>query len=133
MGSHAFYRDLNFKDTSGFTSLTIPASVESIEEYAFYNHQRMDTVTVQGSNNGGSGQSQLETIGDFAFGTDGTSAPTSSATYKDPVSGITYTYTKGTEFYLPAEVPDTILENGKNCFLGDLTPADLCVHDRSHL
>ena len=48
VGSHAFYRDLNFKDTSGFTSLTIPASVESIEEYAFYNHQRMDTVTVAG-------------------------------------------------------------------------------------
>ena len=119
----AFYRALNFNEETGFKSVTIPSTVTTIGEKAFYNHRRMDTVTVQGSDNGGQGDSQLVTVGTDAFGNNSGSAYSASAVYVDPTNPeLKYDYTKGTQFYLPKERDSSILENYRNCFLGDLTP-----------
>lgn len=120
IGSHAFYRALNFGADTGFTSITIPSTVTEIREYAFYNHRRLTQVTVNATSK------TLTKPGMAAFGTaplDGAYSYTTTIT--DAESGLTYDNVNvGTQFLTQDEATAELFVNGENCFLGDLTPLE---------
>lgn len=92
IGSNAFYIQPNSTEaTSGFQTLVIPCTVTDIGDGAFSGHRRLNSVTVQDENNGGSGRSQLTTVGQAAFGKDIYTAYSETRTIQDAVNpNITY-------------------------------------------
>ena len=125
IGKNAFYRALNFGSNTGFTSVTIPASVERIEESAFFNHRQMRTVTVLGQAEDGTGKpSALTFVGDSAFGDASHNAFAETTTIQDALNpGIEYTGEVGSLFQLPAEVVGRdLFRNGETCYTGNISP-----------
>ncbi len=125
IGKNAFYRALNFGSNTGFTSVTIPASVERIEESAFFNHRQMRTVTVLGQAEDGTGtESKLTFVGDSAFGDASHNAFAETTTIQDALNpGIEYTGEVGSLFQLPAEVVGRdLFRNGETCYTGNISP-----------
>lgn len=92
IGSNAFYIQPNSTEAiSGFQTLVIPCTVTDIGDGAFSGHRRLNSVTVQDENNGGSGHSQLTTVGQAAFGKDIYTAYSETRTIQDAVNpNITY-------------------------------------------
>ena len=92
IGSNAFYIQPNSTEAiSGFQTLVIPCTVTDIGDGAFSGHRRLNSVTVQDENNGGSGRSQLTTVGQAAFGKDIYTAYSETRTIQDAVNpNITY-------------------------------------------
>ena len=123
IGSNAFYIQPNSTEaTSGFQTLVIPCTVTDIGDGAFSGHRRLNSVTVQDENNGGSGHSQLITVGQAAFGKDTYTAYSETRTIQDAVDpNITYTGLVGADFYLPAGKEDLFI-NGETCYTGNITP-----------
>lgn len=123
IGSNAFYIQPNSTEaTSGFQTLVIPCTVTDIGDGAFSGHRRLNSVTVQDENNGGSGPSQLKTVGLAAFGKDTYTAYSETRTIQDAVyPNITYTGLVGADFYLPAG-KENLFINGKTCYTGNITP-----------
>lgn len=100
----------------------IPCTVTDIGDGAFSGHRRLNSVTVQDENNGGSGRSQLTTVGQAAFGKDTYTAYSETRTIQDAVNpNITYTGLVGADFYLPAGKEDLFI-NGETCYTGNITP-----------
>lgn len=125
IGKNAFYRVLNFGSNTGFTSVTIPASVERIEESAFFNHRQMRTVTVLGQAEDGTGtESKLTFVGDSAFGDASHNAFAETTTIQDALHPeIEYTGEVGSLFQLPAEVVGRdLFRNGETCYTGNISP-----------
>lgn len=122
IGDFAFYHNLANPNYS-LQNLTIPASVTTIGTQAFFNFQGLNQITVQGENNGGSGPSQLEEVGDAAFGNSAYSAYSESTEFQDPTNEeISYNGEVGADFYLPQEVNPDLFQNGETCYTGDITP-----------
>ena len=123
IGSNAFYIQPNSTEaTSGFQTLVIPCTVTAIGDGAFSGHRRLNSVTVQDENNGGSGPSQLITVGQAAFGKDTYTAYSETRTIQDAVDpNITYTGLVGADFYLPAG-KEKLFINGETCYTGNITP-----------
>ena len=123
IGSNAFYIQPNSTEaTSGFQTLVIPCTVTAIGGGAFSGHRRLNSVTVQDENNGGSGSSQLTTVGQAAFGKDTYTAYSETRTIQDAVDpNITYTGLVGADFYLPAG-KESLFINGETCYTGNITP-----------
>lgn len=123
IGSNAFYIQPNSTEaTSGFQTLVIPCTVTDIGDGAFSGHRRLNSVTVQDENNGGSGTSQLTTVGQAAFGKDTYTAYSETRTIQDAVDpNITYTGLVGADFYLPAG-KESLFINGETCYTGNITP-----------
>lgn len=123
IGDSAFYRSLATGKDSGFTSITIPASVESIGSQAFYNHRRLTEVTVEGTSTG-DGSSALTEVGSAAFGIDNYSAYATNGSFEDPINPeIVYTGEIGAMFNLPEEVAErNLFINGSTCYTGNITP-----------
>ena len=124
IGNHAFYREVGSNKNSGFTAVTIPSTVTSIGDYAFYAHRQLKEVTVVGSNVDESNPSKLKYVGDAAFGTDNYSAYAELATIADAQNpDITYTGEIGTTINLPKEISDkNLFINEDTCYTGDITP-----------
>ena len=124
IGNHAFYREVGSNKNSGFTAVTIPSTVTSIGDYAFYAHRQLKEITVVGSNVDESNPSQLDYVGDAAFGTDNYSAYAELATIADAQNpSITYTGEIGTTINLPKEISDkNLFINEDTCYTGDITP-----------
>ena len=124
IGSHAFYREVGSNKNSGFTAVTIPSTVTSIGDYAFYAHRQLKEVTVVGSNVDESNPSKLNNVGDAAFGTDNYSAYAELATIADAKNpSITYTGEIGTMINLPKEISEkNLFINGDTCYTGNITP-----------
>ena len=123
IGSNAFYIQPNSTEaTSGFQTLVISCTVTDIGDGAFSGHRRLNSVTVQDENNGGSGTSQLITVGQAAFGKDTYTAYSETRTIQDAVDpNITYTGLVGADFYLPAG-KENLFINGETCYTGNITP-----------
>ena len=104
IGDYAFGKNDAAPNTM-MTSLTIPSSVQSIGDHAFYNYKGLQTVTVLGKDNGGAGASALTHVGDAAFGDADHNAYSTTTTIQDAVDPtIQYTGLVGTQFYLPEEL-----------------------------
>ena len=100
----------------------IPCTVTDIGDGDFSGHRRLNSVTVQDENNGGSGHSRLTTAGQAAFGKDTDTAYSETRTIQDAVNpNITYTGLVGADFYLPAGKEDLFI-NGETCYTGNITP-----------
>ena len=124
IGDYAFGKNDAAPNTM-MTSLTIPSSVESIGDHAFYNYTGLQTVTVLGKDNGGAKESALKHVGDAAFGDADHNAYSTTTTIQDAVHPeIEYTGLVGTQFYLPKELEknDKLFVNGDTCYTGDITP-----------
>lgn len=124
IGDYAFGKNDAAPNTM-MTSLTIPSSVESIGDHAFYNYTGLQTVTVLGKDNGGAGASALTHVGGAAFGDADHNAYSTTTTIQDAVHPeIEYTGLVGTQFYLPKELEknDKLFVNGDTCYTGDITP-----------
>lgn len=124
IGDYAFGKNDAAPNTM-MTSLTIPSSVQSIGDHAFYNYKGLQTVTVLGEDNGGAGASALTHVGDAAFGDADHNAYSTTTTIQDAVNPeIEYTGLVGTQFYLPKELEknDNLFVNGDTCYTGDITP-----------
>ncbi len=123
IGTNAFYIQPNSTEaTSGFQTLVIPCTVTDIGDGAFSGHRRLNSVTVQDGNNGGSGHSQLTTVGQAAFGKDTYTAYLETRTIQDAVNpNITYTGLVGADFYVPAGKEDLFI-NRETCYTGNITP-----------
>ncbi len=124
IGDYAFGKNDAAPNTT-MNSLTIPSSVESIGDHAFYNYTGLQTVTVLGKDNGGAGASALTHVGDAAFGDADHNAYSTTTTIQDAVHPeIEYTGLVGTQFYLPKELKekDHLFVNGETCYTGDITP-----------
>ena len=124
IGDYAFGKNDAAPNTM-MTSLTIPSSVQSIGDHAFYNYKGLQTVTVLGKDNGGAGASALTHVGDAAFGDADHNAYSTTTTIQDAVNPeIEYTGLVGTQFYLPKELEknDNLFVNGETCYTGDITP-----------
>lgn len=116
IGERAFYRYNSSSDTGGFSSITIPSSVTEIGANAFSGHKSLETVTLEHEDK------ETLTIKDGAFGTDTYTAHN----YLDSiiVDGITYeNVSMGTQFLTKNDVGE-LLNNGVNCYLGDLKPLE---------
>lgn len=124
IGDYAFGKNDAAPNTT-MNSLTIPSSVQSIGDHAFYNYTGLQTVTVLGQDNGGAGASALTHVGDAAFGDADHNAYSTTTTIQDAVHPeIEYTGLVGTQFYLPKELEknDKLFVNGETCYTGDITP-----------
>lgn len=124
IGNYAFGKNDAAPNTA-MSSLTIPSSVESIGDHAFYNYTGLQTVTVLGKDNGGAGASALTHVGGAAFGDADHNAYSTTTTIQDAVHPeIEYTGLVGTQFYLPKELEknDKLFVNGDTCYTGDITP-----------
>lgn len=124
IGNYAFGKNDAAPNTM-MTSLTIPSSVESIGDHAFYNYKGLQTVTVLGEDNGGAGASALTHVGGAAFGDADHNAYSTTTTIQDAVHPeIEYTGLVGTQFYLPKELEknDNLFVNGETCYTGDISP-----------
>lgn len=124
IGDYAFGKNDAAPNTM-MTSLTIPSSVQSIGDHAFYNYKGLQTVTVLGKDNGGAKESVLDHVGDAAFGDADHNAYSTTTTIQDAVHPeIEYTGLVGTQFYLPKELEknDKLFVNGDTCYTGDITP-----------
>ena len=124
IGDYAFGKNDAAPNTM-MTSLTIPSSVQSIGDHAFYNYKGLQTVTVLGKDNGGAKESVLDHVGDAAFGDADHNAYSTTTTIQDAVHPeIEYTGLVGTQFYLPKELEknDNLFVNGETCYTGDITP-----------
>lgn len=116
IGERAFYRYNSSSDTGGFSSITIPSSVTKIGANAFSGHKSLETVTLEHEDK------KKLIIENGAFGTDTYTAHN----YLDSiiVDGITYeNVSMGTQFLTKNDVGD-LLNNGVNCYLGDLRPLE---------
>lgn len=114
IGERAFYRYNSSSDTGGFSSITIPSSVTKIGANAFSGHKSLETVTLEHENK------EKLTIENGAFGTDTYTAHN----YLDSiiVGDIKYeNVSMGTQFLTKNDVGE-LLNNGVNCYLGDLKP-----------
>ena len=120
IGDYAFHRELNFGENTGFTSVTIPGSIQSIGENAFYNHRQMATVTIKDD---GVDDTKI-TVGDYAFGYTSYTAYAEHGTISDAHNpNIQYEGMIGTSFLLPEDIVDSeVLKNGTNCYTGDISP-----------
>lgn len=120
IGDYAFHRELNFGENTGFTSVTIPGSIQSIGENAFYNHRQMATVTIKDD---GIENTHI-TVGDRAFGHTSYTAYAKQGTISDEHNqDIQYEGTIGTSFLLPQDIAESnVLINGTNCYTGDISP-----------
>lgn len=124
IGDYAFGKNDAAPNTM-MTSLTIPSSVESIGDHAFYNYTGLQTVTVLGKDNGGAGASALTHVGGAAFGDADHNAYSTTTTIQDAVHPeIEYTGLVGTQFYLPKELEknDNLFVNGETCYTGNISP-----------
>lgn len=124
IGDYAFGKNDAAPNTM-MTSLTIPSSVQSIGDHAFYNYTGLQTVTVLGKDNGGAGASALTHVGDAAFGDADHNAYSTTTTIQDAVNPeIEYTGLVGTQFYLPKELEknDNLFVNGETCYTGNISP-----------
>lgn len=124
IGDYAFGKNDAAPNTS-MIGLTIPSSIVSIGDHAFYNYKGLQTVTVLGEDNGGAGASALTHVGDAAFGDADHNAYSTTTTIQDAVHPeIEYTGLVGTQFYLPKELEknDNLFVNGETCYTGDITP-----------
>ena len=116
IGERAFYRYNSSSDTGGFSSITIPSSVTKIGANAFSGHKSLETVTLEHEDK------KKLIIENGAFGTDTYTAHN----YLDSiiVDGITYeNVSMGTQFLTKNDVGE-LLNNGVNCYLGDLRPLE---------
>ena len=116
IGERAFYRYNSSSDTGGFSSITIPSSVTEIGANAFSGHKSLETVTLEHEDK------KKLIIENGAFGTDTYTAHN----YLDSiiVDGITYeNVSMGTQFLTKNDVGE-LLNNGVNCYLGDLKPLE---------
>lgn len=114
IGERAFYRYNSSSDTGGFSSITIPSSVTKIGANAFSGHKSLETVTLEHEDK------ENLTIADGAFGTDTYTAHN----YLDSITVGDITYEDvhmGTQFLTKNNVGE-LLNNGVNCYLGDLKP-----------
>ena len=114
IGERAFYRYNSSSPTGGFSSITIPSSVTEIGANAFSGHKSLETVTLEHEDKGNL------TIADGAFGTDTYTAHN----YLDSITVGDITYenvSMGTQFLTKNNVGE-LLNNGVNCYLGDLKP-----------
>lgn len=124
IGNYAFGKNDAAPNTT-MIGLTIPSSVESIGDHAFYNYTGLQTVTVLGKDNGGAKESALKHVGDAAFGDADHNAYSTTTTIQDAVHPeIEYTGLVGTQFYLPKELEnrEDLFVNGDTCYTGDITP-----------
>lgn len=124
IGNYAFGKNDAAPNTA-MSSLTIPSSVESIGDHAFYNYTGLQTVTVLGKDNGGAGASALTHVGGAAFGDADHNAYSTTTTIQDAVHPeIEYTGLVGTQFYLPKELEknDNLFVNGETCYTGNISP-----------
>lgn len=124
IGNYAFGKNDAAPNTT-MNSLTIPSSVQSIGDHAFYNYTGLQTVTVLGKDNGGAGASALTHVGDAAFGDADHNAYSTTTTIQDAVNPeIEYTGLVGTQFYLPKELEknDNLFVNGETCYTGNISP-----------
>ena len=124
IGDYAFGKNDAAPNTM-MTSLTIPSSVQSIGDHAFYNYKGLQTVTVLGKDNGGAKESVLDHVGDAAFGDADHNAYSTTTTIQDAVHPeIEYTGLVGTQFYLPKELEknDNLFVNGETCYTGNISP-----------
>lgn len=116
IGERAFYRYNSSSDTGGFSSITIPSSVTKIGANAFSGHKSLETVTLEHEDK------KNLTIEDGAFGTDTYTAHNYLDSIK--VGDITYeNVSMGTQFLTKNNVGE-LLNNGVNCYLGDLKPLE---------
>lgn len=116
IGERAFYRYNSSSDTGGFSSITIPSSVTKIGANAFSGHKSLETVTLEHEDK------ENLTIADGAFGTDTYTAHN----YLDSITVGDITYEDvhmGTQFLTKNNVGE-LLNNGVNCYLGDLKPLE---------
>lgn len=114
IGERAFYRYNSSSPTGGFSSITIPSSVMEIGANAFSGHKSLETVTLEHENK------EKLTIENGAFGTDTYTAHNYLDSIK--VGDITYeNVSMGTQFLTKNNVGE-LLNNGVNCYLGDLKP-----------
>lgn len=114
IGERAFYRYNSSSPTGGFSSITIPSSVTKIGANAFSGHKSLETVTLEHENK------EKLTIENGAFGTDTYTAHNYLDSIK--VGDITYeNVSMGTQFLTKNNVGE-LLNNGVNCYLGDLKP-----------
>ena len=114
IGERAFYRYNSSSPTGGFSSITIPSSVTEIGANAFSGHKSLETVTLEHEDK------ENLTIADGAFGTDTYTAHN----YLDSITVGDITYEDvhmGTQFLTKNNVGE-LLNNGVNCYLGDLKP-----------
>ena len=124
IGNYAFGKNDAAPNTT-MNSLTIPSSVQSIGDHAFYNYTGLQTVTVLGKDNGGAKESALKHVGDAAFGDADHNAYSTTTTIQDAVHPeIEYTGLVGTQFYLPEELKekDHLFVNGETCYTGNISP-----------
>lgn len=124
IGDYAFGKNDAAPNTT-MIGLTIPSSVESIGDHAFYNYTGLQTVTVLGKDNGGAKESALKHVGDAAFGDADHNAYSTTTTIQDAVNPeIEYTGLVGTQFYLPKELEknDNLFVNGETCYTGNISP-----------
>lgn len=124
IGNYAFGKNDAAPNTT-MIGLTIPSSVESIGDHAFYNYTGLQTVTVLGQDNGGAKESALKHVGDAAFGDADHNAYSTTTTIQDAVNPeIEYTGLVGTQFYLPEELKekDHLFVNGETCYTGNISP-----------
>ena len=124
IGDYAFGKNDAAPNTT-MNSLTIPSSVQSIGDHAFYNYTGLQTVTVLGKDNGGAKESALKHVGDAAFGDADHNAYSTTTTIQDAVDPtIQYTGLVGTQFYLPQELEnrEDLFVNGETCYTGDISP-----------
>ena len=114
IGENAFYRYNSSSPTGGFSSITIPSSVTKIGANAFSGHKSLETVTLEHENK------EKLIIENGAFGTDTYTAHN----YLDSITVGDITYenvSMGTQFLTKNNVGE-LLNNGVNCYLGDLKP-----------
>ena len=114
IGERAFYRYNSSSPTGGFSSITIPSSVTKIGADAFSGHKSLETVTLEHEDK------KNLTIENGAFGTDTYTAHN----YLDSITVGDITYEDvhmGTQFLTKNNVGE-LLNNGVNCYLGDLKP-----------
>lgn len=116
IGERAFYRYNSSSDTGGFSSITIPSSVTKIGANAFSGHKSLETVTLEHEDK------KKLIIENGAFGTDTYTAHNYSTDIT--VGDIKYeNVSMGTQFLTKNDVGD-LLNNGVNCYLGDLRPLE---------
>ena len=116
IGERAFYRYNSSSPTGGFSSITIPSSVTEIGANAFSGHKSLETVTLEHEDK------KNLTIENGAFGTDTYTAHN----YLDSITVGDITYEDvhmGTQFLTKNNVGE-LLNNGVNCYLGDLKPLE---------
>lgn len=122
IGRDAFRLSLDSSNVN-LKSVTIPSTVTSIGENAFYNHKGLATVVVNGRDDGnGSLVSDLTYVGASAFGDDVFNA---YSTTKDIVVGdnlTLYGVSVGADFRTPNQTISDLFVNYENCYLGEITP-----------